>query len=250
MRPLIGIPCHIGLRAETERPIYYNNRSYIHAVESAGGMPILLPFLHDLNELSTLHPHLDGLLISGGVDVDAQWYDEEPCPLLGSTMPHLDEMELRLARWAYHNHVPTLGICRGMQLMNVMLGGSLYQDLATQYPNSLRHANWDLPRNTLIHAVKIKPGSQMEEILGVSEVMVNSLHHQGLHVLGDGVVVSGEASDGVAELLEVPGHPFFLAAQCHPEELYETQPVWLRLFEAFVAACQKTEKDVAVCGTR
>ena len=81
----------------------------------------------------------------------------------------------------------------------------------------------------------------MEEIFGVPEVMVNSLHHQGLKVLGDGVVVSGAASDGLAEMLEVPDHPFFLAVQCHPEELYETYPVWLRLFEAFVAACRVEE---------
>jgi len=237
MRPLIGIPCHAGLRAETDRPIYYNNRTYIHAVECAGGVPILIPIFDDLSGLQALLPRLDGLLLSGGIDVDPRYYQEEPHPMLGVTNPQLDELELALAQWALQKDVPTLGICRGMQLLNVALGGNLFQDLDSQYPGSLKHPNWELPRNTLIHTVRIERGSRIEKILGSHEIAVNSLHHQATKDPGNGVRISGYADDGVAEMMEVPDHRFMVAAQCHPEELYNDHPMWARLFQAFVDAC-------------
>lgn len=239
MRPLIGIPCHAGVRAETERPIYYNNRTYIHAVERAGGVPILIPIFDDLDELYTLLPRLDGLLLSGGIDVDPSNYGEEPHPLLTDTNPKLDELELAMARWAFDKNIPTLGICRGMQALNVALGGTLYQDLGDLYPGSLRHKNWDLPRNTIVHTVHIDAGSRMEQILGTREIRANSLHHQAVHNPGPGVRITGRAEDGVPELMEVPEHRFMLAAQCHPEEIYTDEPTWARLFVAFVEACAK-----------
>ncbi|HZO73349.1 MAG TPA: gamma-glutamyl-gamma-aminobutyrate hydrolase family protein [Ktedonobacteraceae bacterium] len=240
MRPLIGIPCHAGLRAETDRPIYYNNRTYIHAVERAGGVPILIPIFDDPSGLQALLPHLDGLLLSGGIDVDPRYYQEEPHPMLGETNPKLDELELALARWALQEDVPTLGICRGMQMLNIALGGNLFQDLDSQYPGSLKHPNWELPRNTLIHTVRIERGSHMEKILGSHEIKVNSLHHQATKEPGNGVRISGYAADGVAEMMEVPDHRFMVAAQCHPEELYNDDPMWVRLFQAFIHACSIT----------
>lgn len=239
MRPLIGIPCHAGRRAETDRPIYYNNRSYIQAVERAGGTPILIPILDDLSGLEVLFPRLDGILISGGIDVDPHNYHEEPHPLLGDTNPHLDELEIDLVRWAVHDNVPIMGICRGMQVMNVAMGGTLYQDISAEVPGSLRHANWDLPRNKIIHRVSLLPGSRMEAILGVREVSVNSLHHQAVKEPGEGVVICGVAEDNIPEMLEVPSQRFMVAVQCHPEELYQEHPVWSRLFQAFISACSK-----------
>jgi putative glutamine amidotransferase len=239
MRPLIGIPCHAGERKDTSRPIYGNNRTYTHAVEHAGGMPILIPLLDDLSGLNALLPHLNGLLLSGGVDVEPHYYHEKPHPMLGETDPQLDEMEMALAHYALENDLPTLGVCRGMQLLNVALGGSLYQDLISQYPGSLRHANSDLPRNTIIHSIQVERGSRMEEVLGVCEVVANSLHHQAIREPGKGVCITGRSEDGVAELMEVPGQRFMLAVQCHPEELYTQHPAWSRLFKAFVDACAK-----------
>lgn len=237
MRPLIGIPCHAGVNAESDRPIFFNNRAYVHAVERAGGVPILIPILDDLNGLNTLLPRLDGLLLSGGIDVDPRHYQEEPHPMLGKTNPQLDTLELALAQWAAQEDLPTLGICRGMQVLNVAFGGDLYQDLQAQYPGSLKHPNWELPRNTMIHTVAVEPGSRMEEVLGTRSVHANSLHHQAARNPGKGIVISGRAEDGVAELLEVPGHRFMLAAQCHPEEIYSDEPAWARLFSSFIAAC-------------
>jgi putative glutamine amidotransferase len=239
MRPLIGVPCHAGISTETnrpKRPIVYNNRSYIHAVERAGGVPILIPILDDLSGLEALLPRLDGLLLSGGIDVDPRHYQEEAHPLLGETNPQLDELELALARWALQEDMPTLGICRGMQILNVALGGNLYQDLSAQYPGSLRHPNWDMPRNKIIHSVRIERNSRLAKILGTHEIQVNSLHHQAAKDLGSIVKITGYAEDGVAELLEVPEHRYMLAAQCHPEELYEDNPAWKGLFESFIQA--------------
>ncbi len=237
MRPLIGIPCHPGVGAETQRPIFYNNQAYIYAVERAGGVPILIPLLDDVDGLLSLLSRLDGLLISGGIDVDPRHYQEEPHPLLGKTDVRLDELELSLARWALQEDVPTLGICRGMQVLNVAFGGNLYQDLAAQFPGSLKHPNWEFPRNKFIHTIDIEAGSRMEEILGARQVRANSLHHQAVKKPGKGVVITGRAEDGVAELLEVPEHRFMLAAQCHPEEIYSEEPAWARLFGSFIAAC-------------
>lgn len=240
MRPIIGIPCHAGELAETGRPIYYNNRAYIRAVESAGGVPILIPVFDDLDELHPLLPRLDGLLLSGGIDVDPRNYQEEPHPLLGETNAQLDALELFMARWAFRENIPTLGVCRGMQVLNVALGGSLYQDLGEQFPGSLRHPNWDMPRDTITHTIFVDAGSRMEQIFGEREIPANSLHHQAIKTPGEGVRLTGYAADGVPELLEVSGHRFMMATQCHPEEIYSSVPAWARLFSSFVAACAKT----------
>ncbi len=243
MRPLIGIPCHTGFRQGTGRPIYCNNRAYVYALEHAGGVPILIPLLDDLSALDTLLPRLDGLLLPGGYDLQPHLYGEEPHPLLGEVDPQIDELELALVRWALQEDLPTLGACRGIQLINVALGGSLYQDLGAQYLGSITHMNLDLPRNHLAHRIYVEPGSQMEAILGTRELRVNSLHHQAVKVPGKGVRISGRAEDGVAELIEVPGYRFMMAAQCHPEEIYTNEPAFARLFSAFVKACGTSVVD-------
>jgi putative glutamine amidotransferase len=239
MRPLIGITTRAGTRSahNHERPIDYINSSYVHAVEDAGGLPILIPILQDLSGLQTLLPRLDGLLLPGGLDIDPRHYHQQPHRLTGSPNPSLDTLELALAHWALQEKIPTLGICRGMQLLNVALGGDLYQDLGEQYPDSLAHASWDLPRDQFAHSIQIEAGSWMEKIFGQQVVESNSLHHQGIRRPGNGVIISGRSEDGVPELMEVTDHPFMLAAQCHPEELYQSTPIWAKLFTAFVAAC-------------
>ena len=246
MRPLIGIPCHAAFRAETGRPIYANNRAYIHAVEDAGGLPVLIPMLNDLKLLDTLLARLDGLLLSGGIDMNPSRYGEAVHPLTEEADLQLDEFEMFLTYWALQEDVPILGLCRGMQVINVVLGGSLYQDISDQYPNSLRHSNRDLPRTHLSHPIIVEPGSQMEKVLGTQEVWVNSLHHQAIKAPGKGVYISGKAEDGIAELLEVPGHRFVLAAQGHPEEIYTKVPAFARFFSAFVRACSSGVDEDAV----
>ncbi|GER90400.1 gamma-glutamyl-gamma-aminobutyrate hydrolase [Dictyobacter vulcani] len=249
MRPLIGVPCRTGVRGENaEKPVYYSNKSYIHAVESAGGVPVIIPILNDHEILRSLLGRLDGLLLSGGIDVHPNMYKEEAAVDLGETDPELDKLELYLARWAWQEDMPTLGICRGMQLMNISLGGNLYQDLDTGYEGDLlKHANWHLPRNEIIHSVTIAPDSRMRQILGVDKILVNSLHHQAIKQPGKGVVTSGLAEDGIVELIEIPERSFMLGTQCHPEELYADNPVWSRLFRSFVdASANKTQQQPAI----
>jgi putative glutamine amidotransferase len=236
MRPLIGIPCHAIIRAETGRPIYANNRAYVRAVESAGGLPILIPMINDLNILTALLTRLDGLVLSGGIDLHPSRYGEEVHPLTEEADLELDEFEITLASWAFQEDLPVLGVCRGMQLINVVLGGSLYQDVSDQCPISIAHSNRHLPRTHLAHHTIIEPGSRMEKILGTGGVWVNSLHHQAVKDPGKGVRITGRAPDGIPELLEVTSYRFVMAAQSHPEEIYSIEPAFARLFSAFVQA--------------
>lgn len=237
MRPLIGIPCHADYADGTKRPIYSNNRAYVHAVEHAGGVPILIPFLHDFRMFDTLLPRLDGLLLSGGIDIDPALYGETPHPLCEQPDKELDDIELKLANWALQEDIPTLGVCRGMQILNVALGGTLYQDIHAQRPHSLHHSHRHMSRDYLAHRVNVLSGSRLEQLLGPDSFMVNSLHHQAVHMPGHDVVISGTADDGIAEILEVNGHRFILAAQFHPEEIYLKESASARLFAAFVQAC-------------
>lgn len=238
MRPLIGIPCHADYLDGSRRPVYCNNRAYVHAIEYAGGVPILIPILHDFTMLDTLLPRLDGLLLSGGVDIDPALYGEAPHHLCDTPDAELDEIELKLASWALQEDVPTLGVCRGMQVLNVALDGTLYQDIDDLRPTSLHHSRRDQARDFLAHRVNILPGSRLEQLLGPGSFMVNSLHHQAVHQPGRGVVISGTADDGIPEMLEIPGRRFVVAAQFHPEEIYMKESTCARLFSGFVQACR------------
>jgi putative glutamine amidotransferase len=247
MRPLIGIPCYALIRAETGRPIYASNRAYVHALESAGGVPILIPMIKDLNILTDLLTRLDGLLLPGGIDLHPSHYGEEVHPLTEEADLEHDEFEITLASWAFQEDIPVLGVCRGMQLINIALGGSLYQDIDDQYPDSIGHTHRNLPRAHLAHRISVDPGSRMEKILGTQEVWVNSLHHQAIKEPGKGVRITGHAPDGIPELLEVIGYRFVMAAQCHPEEIYsKEEPAFARLFSAFVRASSSPMAEVIV----
>ncbi|MHB8599800.1 MAG: gamma-glutamyl-gamma-aminobutyrate hydrolase family protein [Ktedonobacteraceae bacterium] len=237
MRPLIGIACHADFRQESGRPIYCNNRAYSHAVEQAGGIPVLVPFLEDVTALETLLVRLDGVLLSGGVDINPERYHEEPHPLLRRTSAELDEFELTLAHWALQEDMPVLGVCRGMQLLNVVLGGTLYQDLGSLYPGGIDHCHQELPRNTISHNVFVEADSRMEKVLGTRQFGVNSLHHQAIKMPGKGVRITGRAEDGIPELMEVPSYRFVMAIQSHPEEIYMKESACANLFAAFVHAC-------------
>lgn len=248
MRPVIGIPCQAEFRAGSNRPIYGNNRTYVHAVESAGGLPILIPMLTDLHNLEDLLPRLDGILFSGGIDMQPSSYGEHKHPETDEGDPQLDEFEIAVANWSLQEDIPILGVCRGMQLLNVVLGGSLYQDIASQCPDALEHRRRDMPRTALTHTVTIEPGTLTENVLGTRLLAVNSLHHQAIKKPGKGVHISGYSEDGIVEMLEVPGQRFLLGVQGHPEEIYGQVSAFSLLFQAFVQACAnlpETEKVVS-----
>lgn len=240
VRPVIGIPCYEGQRAGTLRPFYGNNRAYVKAVEQAGGIPVLIPHFDDLTALEPLCSRLDGLLLPGGADIHPNNYGEEPHPLLGEVDEEEDRLELALAHYFLEMDLPILGICRGVQLLNVATRGTLYQDISDQRPGSLPHATIDQPRFYRAHPILIKPGTRLAQLIGTEPLAVNSLHHQAVKTTGANVIISATAPDGVVESIELPEHRFALGIQCHPEELVAAGDERSRLlFQGFIQAAAR-----------
>ncbi|HEX3270582.1 MAG TPA: gamma-glutamyl-gamma-aminobutyrate hydrolase family protein [Ktedonobacterales bacterium] len=239
MRPLIGITCQPTLNATSQRPMYGLGQSYVHAVEMAGGIPLLIPPMGDDTSLRAIAERLDGILLSGGGDVDPARYGEEPIPQLGLVEPERDELELALARIAIDDDQPLFGICRGMQALNVAQGGTLYQDISAQQPKAIKHDyhSYEGPRDLRAHRITVAEGSPLAGIVGEQGYAVNSFHHQAVKEPGKDIKIIGWAEDGLAEAMLVEDHPFALAVQYHPEELVDSDPAALALFQAFVRAC-------------
>jgi putative glutamine amidotransferase len=239
MRPLIGISCGIFPRNEPLRPIFGVSQSYALAVERAGGMPVLVPPQADEEALRAVSARLDGLLLSGGGDIDPTRYGEELLSVCGPIEPERDALEIPLAQIALEEGKPIFGICRGMQLLNVATGGTLYQDITAQRPEMAPHPTTDYQgrRDQTAHEIDIQPGSLLASITDTTHHAVNSFHHQALKRLGSGVEILAWSEDGLPEAMAVAGHPFALAVQFHPEELVFVDPASQRLFDAFVRAC-------------
>jgi putative glutamine amidotransferase len=236
--PLIGIP---GRRDQSSRGslVFAQNRTYVDAVAIAGGAPVLIPLNLDEGALRAIYERLDGLLLTGGVDVHPKHYGEAIHEKCGEIDEARDTVELTLTRWGLVEGLPILAICRGIQVLNVAAGGTLYQDIASQVSGSLKHDCWpDYARNYLAHQVTVDGGSQLAAILGQSQVGVNSMHHQAVKDLAPRFRVVARAPDGLIEAIEVNDHPFALGVQWHPEELLEDAPPMRRLFEEFVSAAR------------
>jgi putative glutamine amidotransferase len=232
-RPLIGITC--GTRSVGERPAEYRqNQAYVRAVDAAGGAPLLIPPVGNVQSARTLFDHLDGLILPGGTDVQPSAYGAEPHEKLGTVDPALDETEIALAHWALETDKPLLGICRGQQTLNVAAGGTLCQDIPSELPDALAHRVE--PRTALAHSISATPGSRLAQIFGTTSFKVNSLHHQAVDRVASGFEVTALAPDGIIEGLEHPGRRFALSVQFHPEELASFHEPSRRLFAAFVKA--------------
>lgn len=236
--PIIGLTCiEIAPTRKGTPPRLGQNQAYLRALVRAGATPLLIPHLADMAHLRALYDLLDGLLLPGGEDVDPARYGEPGHEKLGRTSPGRDGVELALAGWAMDEGLPLLAICRGIQVLNVALGGSLYQDIQAQVPGSARH-DWypGYPRNHLPHRVVVTPGTRLDGILADPEPPVNSLHHQALKDIAPGLRVVARSPDGVVEAVEATGHPFAVAVQWHPEELADRDERARRLFDALAAA--------------
>jgi putative glutamine amidotransferase len=190
-------------------------------------------------ELEDLLPRLDGILLIGGGDIDPARFDGLPHPRVYGIEPGRDAMEIRLVQRAAVTGKPFLGICRGVQVINVALGGALHTDIGDQLPGALRH-DWypDVPRDLLAHTVRVAPESRLAAVLGGEQFEVNSLHHQGLSHVALRLRIAATAPDGLAEAVELEGHPFGFGVQWHPEWLQAHEPQ-RRLFRALVEAARQ-----------
>ena len=244
-RPLIGIPAAVLERPSAPGAAYFQfNGNYPAALAASGALPVIIPLGLPEEALADLFARLDGLCLAGGVDVDPAHFGEARHPALGKVDAPRDVTELTLARWALTADLPIFGICRGIQLLNVAAGGSLYQDLAAQMPAARQHdySPADSPWEQPVHAVRCAEGSRLAALLGTGEVMTNSFHHQAVKEVAGAFVPVAWASDGVVEGIEAPGHRFALGVQWHPEGMFLTDPLARELFAAFVEASRDEDK--------
>jgi putative glutamine amidotransferase len=196
------------------------NAAYVRAVLAAGGVPLILSPLMGASHAGAALDGIHGLILTGGEDIEPSWYGSTPSPLLSPPSRERDLFELALFAVARQRGLPILGICRGIQLVNVAMGGTLFQDLPTERPGSVDHSP-PASREARSHRVKLQPGSRAADALGSSSVTVNSFHHQAIKNLAPGLVASGWSDDGLIEAVETPPDgSWLLAVQWHPEEMH------------------------------
>jgi putative glutamine amidotransferase len=234
-QPRILIPIPIQ---DAERRRYTLGKNYVHSIIAAGGVPLLVPTALDDATLHELFTAADGVMLTGGDDVNPALFGEEVHEKTGGIDHDRDRAEMALMRWCAAADKPVFGICRGIQVMNVALGGSLIQDVPSQAPSELTHpGHWNgAARDQVLHTVTCDEGTRAAALLG-RDVGVNSFHHQSIKRLGDGLVVTGRAPDGIVEAVEIPAQRFCLGVQWHPEEMAAGRADMLGIFRAFVAAC-------------
>jgi len=237
MKPLIGITTNQSQNAYGQRTIMLM-QSYVNAVIQAGGVPVLIPSLIAEDGWDALYSRLDGILFTGGGDISLEHFPGEPHPRIDDVDQVRDSIELKFVNTAASDGKPFLGICRGCQVVNVALGGTLYTHIPDQLPNALDHDYPGNKRTVLVHEVKIEEATRIAEIYCEPIIKVNSLHHQGLKDIAPSLRVAGHAPDGLVEAIELPNHPFGLAVQWHPEWLTD-QEATRNLFRKFVEAAGK-----------
>ncbi len=253
-RVVIGVPAQTlqamdGIPEDVPHSWIMSAR-YFEALTWAGAIPWMVPLLHDEDALRAMYDRLDGLFLAGGVDVDPATYGVEKIPACGRTDPDRDRVEILLTRWALADGKPVLGVCRGLQVMNVAQGGTLYQDCETELPRSIKHdylPTQGYERGFRAHPVRLAEASLMRELFGTAEASVNSMHHQGVRELGLGLRASAWAADGLVEAVEGEGDAWFVGVQWHPEALIENCYGTRMLLRAFVDACS-TRREEALVG--
>jgi len=233
-RPIIGVtPLW-----DEDRDSLWMLPGYLAGIEEAGGLPLVLPLSVEASLLRQVAAGVDGLLFTGGQDIDPGLYGQERAEACGGPCPRRDEMERLLLAGALRLDKPVFGICRGFQMFNVFLGGSLYQDLPTQTPSLIRHSQKP-PYDRPAHEVLVWPGTPLSALSGKEILSVNSCHHQGVRDLAPPLAVMAKARDGLAEAVYMPEKAFAWAVQWHPEYALEDQ-VSRALFAAFVQACRES----------
>lgn len=243
-RPLIAVPTQT-LQAIDGIPeglphSWVMNHRYFSALSIAGAAPCMVPLLiNDEETLRGIYDRADGVFLAGGVDVDPASYHEDKLDVCGRTDADRDQVELMFTRWAIEDGKPVLGVCRGMQVINVACGGSLLQDVETHVDRAIKHDYFPTQgyaRDFLAHEAAVEPDSRLHAIFDQELIMVNSMHHQGIKRMGDALRASVIAPDGLIEGLEGSNGHYLIGVQWHPEMLIEKDAGTRRLFDSFVAA--------------
>jgi len=215
--------------------------AYFASIRLAGGEPVVFPMETYIKEVPKMAATFQGILLTGGGDMDPALFNGTPHPSIYGIDPYRDVLEIALVNHCASKNLPLLGICRGMQVINVALGGTLYTDIANQLTGALRHPCYPTyPRDYLAHSVRMKVSTHITAITSQSQMMVNSMHHQGIKDLATDLTLSAIAPDGLVEAVEFMFHPFFLGVQWHPECL-PNSPSDQAIFSAFVRAATPEE---------
>lgn len=235
-RPRIGI----SLDIDDAQARYELKRTYVEAVLGSGGLPILVPFCAP-EVADEYFAGLDGLVLSGGAfDVPPSLYGEETRAACGPLVPERTETELRLLRGAIEGGLPILGVCGGMQLLNVALGGSLHQDLPTDL--GIRIHQQPAPKDVPSHDVEVVAGTRLAALTGAGRLRVNSTHHQAVKAVAPGLLVSARSVDGLVEGIELPGHPFAVGVQWHPESALRHEARHAAIYQGLVRAAAERRR--------
>ena len=240
-KPLIGLTTYRNL-SEQGYPRFSVSEAYTSSIISAGACPVMIPLGLPGESVNELLDYLDGVLFTGGGNIAPTLYGQYDHPLIDGIDPDRDSVEIALIEQAIHSGLPLMGICRGLQIINVALGGDLYVDILEQHPLALKHQYYpDYPREYLAHEVSIEKTGMLAKVFPGARVPVNSLHHQGVRNLAPGLKPAAFAPDGIIEAFELPGHPFGLAVQWHPENLQEHKTM-RDLFCLFVEASMNQQE--------
>jgi len=232
LKPVIGlIPLY-----DDDKESLWMLPGYMGVVEACGGLPVMLPLTNDEADLSQAYQWCDGILFTGGHDVSPSVYGEDQKKTCGQTCPARDQMEKFLLDKCLQDHKPLLGICRGIQFINACLGGTLYQDLPSEYKSDVEH-HMAPPYDRTAHNVNVLKDTKLAQIIGEGLHGVNSYHHQAVKTLSPRVNIMAYSEDGLVEAIEVRDQDFAVAIQWHPEFSYKTDPDSMKLVQAFINAC-------------
>ena len=241
MRPLIGLT--VNEMSRNGNPGIFLGKDYTDGVLAAGGLPVVLPFSTNQNEIRDWADRLDGLLLTGGEDIAPALYGEEPRQGLGEISPVRDYFEAKLLVYMIEQNKPVFAICRGIQVLNAVMGGTLFQDLPREWPSSLQHSQ-KAPRDHSAHVVKISKGTKLNQIVGPDDLQTNTFHHQAVKQIAPGLAPSAHSRDGLIEAIEDPLRTFVIGVQWHPENLWQLSDRHFKLFTAFVEAAKSGQKTL------
>lgn len=231
MKPIIGILAEVADDLTTAV-----NNTYISAINASGGASVLLPYTTDDEAIDRFIDICDGFLFSGGADIEPERYGETPSPFCGVTRPYRDELDFKTFYKVMATDKPILAICRGLQLVNVALGGTLYQDIRTEVNTAMFHRQTE-PATSPSHEVNVTPGTPLHTLMEKTRITANSFHHQAVKKLADGCKIMATADDGIIEAIYLDGERYLRAYQWHPERLCDINEDNHRIFDDFIKAC-------------